>query len=346
MKKIMFCLALLLTITFCTPPLISVYASTSTSTTENEETEEKEDIGGFFDNFFESIKTFFQSLFPPTKLPPPKEENGVAKASTFSFQAINNILLNNDYSYYFINPARISDVLLKACGSFGIIIFFCLFLVECGKSNLDFDLLDGKGLVKIGTQLLTGIVILSICSPILQLISTVTYEITSNVLQVSNIDIVSLTGNGISSWDFYANDIPVIGWLYQLVNWILGNITLLIYNIFILVFAMIISISLVLRTIKLAIYQGVSPLFFACIGSKPTQRYFQNFLVQYIALSLQLVFIAAIYSAFQIAFVSYMKSMVWGAGFSWTAFGSGFIIMFSFTFMIVKSGKLFDKVLT
>lgn len=117
------------------------------------------------------------------------------------------------------------------------------------------------------------------------------------------------------------------------------------YNMIVMITAGIMLFSLGIRIIKLTIYQGFAPLFIAAGANQDTKRFCINFLASYILLSLQLVVMTVVYAMFRTSFAAYLASAASITTFSWKGFFTGGIFMIIYAVIMVKSDRLFDKVL-
>ena len=143
------------------------------------------------------------------------------------------------------------------------------------------------------------------------------------VITGAEMDIESFMSEKLVSYDAYAVNIPIIGGIIQFFSYIVAQFPILLFNILVFLCSIIIGITLCIRMIKIGIYQGIAPLFFGTVTSESTARYFQNFMVRYIALCIQIVIIAAVYSAFEIVFVN-------GFNGSWISGGNDWGVFLSF----------------
>ena len=79
--------------------------------------------------------------------------------------------------------------------------------------------------------------------------------------------------------------------------------------------------------------------------AQDTKRFCINFLASYILLSLQLVVMTVVYAMFRTSFAAYLASAASITSFSWKGFFTGGIFMIIYAVIMVKSDRLFDKVL-
>ena len=143
----------------------------------------------------------------------------------------------------------------------------------------------------------------------------------------------------------FASKIPIIGVLVQWINFLWSLPSIFMYNMIVMITAGIMLFSLGIRIIKLTIYQGFAPLFIAAGANQDTKRFCINFLASYILLSLQLVVMTVVYAMFRTSFAAYLASAASITTFSWKGFFTGGIFMIIYAVIMVKSDRLFDKVL-
>ena len=103
------------------------------------------------------------------------------------------------------------------------------------------------------------------------------------------------------------------------------------------------GLELELYEVKHFIKMGME--FIAAGANQDTKRFCINFLASYILLSLQLVVMTVVYAMFRTSFAAYLASAASITTFSWKGFFTGGIFMIIYAVIMVKSDRLFDKVL-
>lgn len=72
-------------------------------------------------------------------------------------------------------------------------------------------------------------------------------------------------------------------------------IPLMLINIVIFISTACIVVKLILRSFELSMLVAVSPAFFACYSSEITKPYFKNFILTFIQVAAQIVFMGIVY---------------------------------------------------
>ena len=91
------------------------------------------------------------------------------------------------------------------------------------------------------------------------------------------------------------SDAWIIGWLIDFFNGLLlaAGILLVLIPLFVLI--LIMFVKLFIRYFELAMLQCVSPVFFACLTGEATKQYFKKFILTYISVVVEVVFMALIW---------------------------------------------------
>jgi len=214
------------------------------------------------------------------------------------------------------------------------------------RSGLELELYETKHFIKMGMEFIAGLLLVTIAPQICQLITAISDNMAAELLDTVNIGYADIA-NTLPKTDIgdYASNVPIIGVLVQWINFLWSIPNVLLYNTIVLISAGIMLFSLGIRVIKLTIYQGFAPLFIATGVNQDTKRFCINFLAAYVLLSLQLVVMTVVYAMFRVSFSAYLASANGLTEFSWKGFFTGGIFMIIYAVIMVKSDRLFDKVL-
>lgn len=307
--------------------------------------DEEDDGGGFFD--FSFLTSWMEDWFPKTEVEDPEyydeQAADVTESASIGFEAVKYFLLGTENNYLFINGPGITKVLADVFLPIGYLVFLICWSISVAQNAMTLELWDvSRGaFLRVLVALLAGILLMGISTQILQLLDQVARSLTADIITNTEINLDAITPK--SSIEDYASDIPIIGWIIQIINWIFHLVPTLFYNLAVIVCSLIMAVSLGIRVIKLAIYQGVAPVFFGLVGSRSTAHYFQNFMAQYCAICFQLVITAAIFSAFQVSYAAHLATTSVG-NFKLSSFMMGGLVMLIYCIMMVKSDRLFDRV--
>lgn len=191
-----------------------------------------------------------------------------------------------------INPSKYAfDEITDTFKIFGYSLVLVFFAVNLIEMTIKYEIFTLKGAVNIFGRLLLSKVVIdmsaNICLYILNVFSSLNQEI--NFKAISNI----------------AGNMPIIN-LETSKLWVIGPIIDAILAIIIiipmyLIFSIILSttcgvlVKLILRSFELSMLIAVSPAFFACYSSETTKPYFKNFILTFIQVAAQIVFMAVVY---------------------------------------------------
>ncbi|GHU58137.1 hypothetical protein FACS1894133_2330 [Clostridia bacterium] len=92
------------------------------------------------------------------------------------------------------------------------------------------------------------------------------------------------------------SSIPIVG---DFINFQLGIVActpIFLMLVVVIIICAIIMVKLVLRTFEIAMLIAVSPLFFACIAGDTTRQYFRKFILTFLGVAAQLVFMSLVYA--------------------------------------------------
>lgn len=259
-------------------------------------------------------------------------------------------ILGSDEFYGYLSASTISSVLYTVFFPIGLLVMFISTAISFGQKAIDGSLFDEanggkKAIIHEVVRLFSSIFFVMIGKKILELIDALVQIFTISMFEFdvqSFFDYSNAIANSGESYE--ASSIPIIGFFINLINGAMAryqtNFILFLVNLCMVV----ITIVLGIRIIKLAVFQGFSPVFFGMSAGEETRVYTKNFLVQYCVISAQILVISALVTALQTAIAGIYSAYSSGT----LQFGlalTGGIIMLVFTIMIFKSDKLFERVL-
>jgi len=91
------------------------------------------------------------------------------------------------------------------------------------------------------------------------------------------------------------SDAWIVGWIIDFFNGVLLAAGILLILLPLVVLILIMFVKLFIRSFELAMLQCVSPIFFACLTGEATKQYFKRFILTYISVVVEVVFIAVIW---------------------------------------------------
>ena len=291
---------------------------------------------------FARIAEFFRTLLEPRKDSGEMVEKTfgeIRDAINFGFNTVENTLRDSG-NFPFIDGSAVVGAIANVMLPIGLLVFLICWSLQVMRSGLELELYEVKHFIKMGMEFIAGLLLVTIAPQICKLITAISDNMASSIHYADIAETLPSTDIG----DF-ASKIPIIGVLVQWINFLWSLPSIFMYNMIVMITAGIMLFSLGIRIIKLTIYQGFAPLFIAAWANQDTKRFCINFLASYILLSLQLVVMTVVYAMFRTSFAAYLASAASITSFSWKGFFTGGIFMIIYAVIMVKSDRLFDKVL-
>ena len=297
---------------------------------------------------FAKIAEFFQTLLEPRRDSGEMVEKTfgeIRDAINFGFNTVENTLRDSG-NFPFIDGSAVVGAIANVMLPIGLLVFLICWSLQVMRSGLELELYEVKHFIKMGMEFIAGLLLVTIAPQICRLITAISDNMASSLLDTVSIHYADIAGT-LPSTDIgdFASNIPIIGVLVQWINFLWSLPSIFMYNMIVMITAGIMLFSLGIRIIKLTIYQGFAPLFIAAGANQDTKRFCINFLASYILLSLQLVVMTVVYAMFRTSFAAYLASANGLTEFSWKGFFTGGIFMIIYAVIMVKSDRLFDKVL-
>ena len=297
---------------------------------------------------FAKIAEFFQTLLEPRRDSGEMVEKTfgeIRDAINFGFNTVENTLRDSG-NFPFIDGSAVVGAIANVMLPIGLLVFLICWSLQVMRSGLELELYEVKQFIKMGMEVIAGLRLVTIAPQICKLITAISDNMASSLLDTVSIHYADIAGT-LPSTDIgdFASNIPIIGVLVQWINFLWSLPSIFMYNMIVMITAGIMLFSLGIRIIKLTIYQGFAPLFIAAGANQDTKRFCINFLASYILLSLQLVVMTVVYAMFRTSFAAYLASAASITTFSWKGFFTGGIFMIIYAVIMVKSDRLFDKVL-
>lgn len=297
---------------------------------------------------FARIAEFFRTLLEPRKDSGEMVEKTfgeIRDAINFGFNTVENTLRDSG-NFPFIDGSAVVGAIANVMLPIGLLVFLICWSLQVMRSGLELELYEVKHFIKMGMEFIAGLLLVTIAPQICKLITAISDNMASSLLDTVSIHYADIAET-LPSTDIgdFASKIPIIGVLVQWINFLWSLPSIFMYNMIVMITAGIMLFSLGIRIIKLTIYQGFAPLFIAAGANQDTKRFCINFLASYILLSLQLVVMTVVYAMFRTSFAAYLASATSITSFSWKGFFTGGIFMIIYAVIMVKSDRLFDKVL-
>ncbi len=175
------------------------------------------------------------------------------------------------------------------------VIAYALIIIFAGinalESALQYEMFTLRGGVKILARLLFAKIwvdlSLVVCRAIVSMSAEWLVEITNLTTSIANNINIGVSLQSSDAW--------IIGWLIDFFNGVLLAIGILIVILPLYVLIIILFVKLFIRSFELAMLQCVSPVFFACLTGEATKQYFRKFILTYIAVVVEVVFMALVW---------------------------------------------------
>lgn len=265
--------------------------------------------------------------------------------ASLGFQMIKSVLLGTDEDFLYLNPIIIVQSVSKFLLPISYMIFFICWMVGIAKKSIDLSIYSGKEFSKIGASLIAGLILMGLATPITSLIAEISQSLTKDLINSTTVDALNELAKNIKPFNDFSSSIPIIGPILQFLTYFTAQFPLLIFNFGLIIVSLIIMVIAGIRIVKMAIMQACAPVFFAMSASESTMRYFRNFMIQYCLIAFQLFIMAIVYSAMQISFAGYISAGYGGEITQWGTAFIGMIIMITYCVLMIKSDKIFSKIL-
>lgn len=249
-----------------------------------------------------------------------------------------------DDSIQIVPAGEITAMLLKVFTPLGYAFFLVSWAVGVSKQSISLELFDGKKLVEVGVQMITGMVFIGLSSKVCVLTDKISGSIARSLDGAYDYAYLSSLREAWSGDNVWGGHFGIFGWFLRTSGFFKANRALAFVYIALWIAGLTLVVTLAIRAIKLAILQGVAPLFFGFVGGEPTKQYFKNFIVQYSLLSFKIVFIVVIQNCLQLYMQSFVARSVESGGLPLGFAIFGVIIMITLATMINKSDEMFEKI--
>ena len=177
--------------------------------------------------------------------------------------------------------------IMRTLGYALVLVFFAVNIIE---QTIKFEIFTVKGMLQIFGRLILAKIIIDLSVTICMAIVGVCGSICSQILTEDFKVVTSV----MPSVNLATSGIKVIG---PIIDFLVTGILCLAISIIVLsvmVATGFVIIKLTLRSIELTLLVTVSPAFFACISSDVTRPYFRNFILTFIQVSAQIIFMAIV----------------------------------------------------
>ncbi|MDD6490552.1 MAG: type IV secretion system protein [Clostridia bacterium] len=209
---------------------------------------------------------------------------------TNTFKSLSDSSVTSAAMYGFDYNA-VADKIFPLFKTFAYAIIIILAGINAIESALQYEMFTMRGGVKLLGRLVFAKVWVDISLVVCRGIVAIAIEwlgkITSLTTDILNNINVGATLKSSDAW--------IIGWLIDFFNGLLLALGMLLLIIPLIIFVIILYAKLFVRSFELAILQCVSPVFFACLTGETTKQYFRKFILTYISVVFEVVFMAIVW---------------------------------------------------
>ncbi len=214
-----------------------------------------------------------------------KASNTVWETLTIAFKTGNLFGYNIDATSY--SRGSLFDI-FKIFGYSLVLVFFAVNLIE---TTIKYEIFTLRGAVNIFGRLIVSKIIIDMSGKVCVAIIKANSHLTSQILG-DNIRNINLNAPHIN---LETSKIWAVGPIVDFILAIIIGLPIIINLLVILVVSSLVIIKLIFRSFEMAMLVTVSPAFFACYSSEVTKPYFRNFILTFIQVSAQIVFMAVVY---------------------------------------------------
>jgi hypothetical protein len=229
----------------------------------------------------------------------------------WGFGLIRDSLVNSDDQFFYISAKQVTSKLNDIIRPIAYLVAFIAWLVAVGhKGIVDGELLEIKEVNKLMITLIISLSLIVASDKICMLILGMCDSITLDIVKSSSVDF-SKMNSVYATYDSLRvlGAIPFIGPVVQMIFHFAINVPFFMEQLMLSLVSLIVNCVIIVRMVKLCIYQSLSPAFFGLGGNSTLGKYFENFIIEFIITALEIVIMAVVYVVMVGVFAS-----EWGSG--------------------------------
>lgn len=215
---------------------------------------------------------------------------GLLSVITDTFKSLADSSVTSTVMYGFDYNA-IADKIFPLFRTFAYALIIIFAGVNALETALQYEMFTMRGGVKILARLTFAKIwvdiSLVVCRGIVAIATEWLNQITTLTSNIANNINIGVSLQSSNAW--------IIGWLIDFFNGLLLAFGMLLLIIPLIVLIIIMFAKLFIRSFELAMLQCVSPVFFACLTGETTKQYFNKFILTYISVVVEVVFMALIW---------------------------------------------------
>ena len=214
---------------------------------------------------------------------------GLIDVVTATFRALSSnegsaIMYGFDYN-------AIADKIFPLFKTFAYALIIIFSGVNALETAIQYEMFTMRGGVKIFGRLIFSKIWVDISLTVCRSIVSISIDWVGQITKLAS-DIANNINVGVS---LQHSDAWIIGWLIDFFNGLLLALGILTFIIPLLILIISMFVKLFIRSFELTMLQCVSPVFFACLTGEATKQYFRKFIMTYISVVVEVVFMALIW---------------------------------------------------
>lgn len=215
---------------------------------------------------------------------------GLLNVVTDTFKSLSDSSVTSTVMYGF-DYNTVANKIFPLFKTFAYALIIIFAGVNALETALQYEMFTMRGGVKILARLTFAKVWVDISLIVCRGIVAIATEWLGQITQLTS-DIANSINVGVS---LQHSDAWIIGWLIDFFNGLLLALGILMLLIPLLVLMITMFAKLFIRSFELAMLQCVSPIFFACLTGETTKQYFKKFILTYISVVFEVLFMALIW---------------------------------------------------
>jgi hypothetical protein len=171
--------------------------------------------------------------------------------------------------------------------------------LQLAESALTYELFSIKGGFKVAARCLLAKAMIDVSAWVCgQIVSLGGSMLVAVINKANSFSGGTLTMGGLENVQLPHSDIWFIGEVVDFVLGLVAMIPLLLLFLAVIIAVLAVFVKLAMRSFEIGMMITVSPMFFACFsGGEVTRQYMRKFIVQFLSVIMQVVFMALVYSA-------------------------------------------------
>lgn len=198
--------------------------------------------------------------------------------------ATSKVMFGFDYN-------AIADTIFPLFKTFAYAIIIILAGINAIESALQYEMFTMRGGVKLLGRLVFAKVWVDLSLVICRGIVSISTDWLNSIASLTS-TIANNINIGVS---LQSSNLWIIGWIVDFLNGLLLAFSILIVLIPLFVMIVLVFVKLFVRSFELAMLQCVAPVFFACLTGEETKPYFKKFILTYISVVAEVIFMAIVW---------------------------------------------------